>query len=699
MEAMETPEAVEWRPVIEVLKDKCVNCHRCIMVCPAKMCNDGSGDIVDHHASLCIGCGECISACTHRARVGLDDFDDFMGALKAGEEIIASVAPASAASFGGRYLELNGLLKSLGVAAVFDVSFGAELTVKSYLNFIKKKNPLTVIAQPCPTLVSFIEMYRPELIPYLAPADSPMMHTMKMIKRYYPQYEHHKIAAISPCFSKRREFDAVGIGNYNVAFTSISRHLENSGAAIESFPALDYDNPPAERAVLFSSPGGLMRTAQRYDKDITSHTRKIEGSPEIYHYFAYLSDSIKKGNAPVYKLIDCLNCGMGCNGGPATGNRGKHLDDVECLVERRHLEMRKRYAPNTLWKKLFARNKLEKILAAHWEEDLYHRSYVDRSSVFKKMVKAPGREEIDAAFRVMHKNTEDDILNCGACGYKSCEQMAVAIINRLNKAENCRHYVEIQKSIQVERQTKEALNKVYDHTLDEMHKSIDGLDALSGRIGETAAYVLRSSAAIEQMVENIRAIHVNLENNAAAVLKLNESSLEGKSRLHRIGELIADVAAQSDELIEDCMVIGDIADQTSILGMNAAIEAAHAGDAVGRGFAVVAGEIRKLADNSGRQAVEISNSLKKIKELIDSSRESSDEARDQFDRMASLIDAVKNEELDIKNAMEVQDSGGSQVLESLNGINGLISSIKEASAALLVSGQAVIEDINSLKAI
>jgi iron only hydrogenase large subunit-like protein/ArsR family metal-binding transcriptional regulator len=691
-------ETKDLRPIIEVLKDKCVNCHRCIMVCPAKMCNNGSGDIVDHHPGLCIGCGECISACTHGARIGLDDFDVFMEDLKRNKAIIAIVAPAVAASFEGKYLKINGFLKSLGVRAVFDVSFGAELTVKSYVNHIAKEHPATLIAQPCPTLVSFIELYRPELIPYLAPADSPMLHTMKMIKRFYPQYKNHKIAAISPCYSKKREFDATGIGDYNVAFKSLDRYFESAGLSLDSFPASDYDNPPAERAVLFSSPGGLMRTVQRYDKDVTGHTRKIEGVPEVYHYFAYLAESIKKGNAPVYSLIDCLNCGMGCNGGPGTNNRGKHLDDVECMVERRHQEMRKRYQPNTLWKKLFARNKLEKLLNAYWEEGLYTRSYVDRSAIFKRLVISPSRGAIEDMFRRMHKNTKDDILNCGACGYKSCEQMVVAIINGLNKPENCRHFVEVEKNLRIEQETKQMLNTVYDHTLEEMDKSIGGLGDLSGRIGETAAYVKRSSSAIGEMVENIRTIHATLEHNAATVLKLNESSAEGKNRIHRIGELISDVSAQSDALIEACTVIGDIADQTSILGMNAAIEAAHAGDAVGRGFAVVAGEIRKLAENSGRQAVEISDSLKKIKGLIDSSRESSIQAQEQFDAMASLIDAVKDEELKIKNAMEIQDSGGNQVLVSLNEINSLISSVKEASSGLLLSGQAVIKDINSLKA-
>jgi ferredoxin len=92
------------RPVIQVLEDKCINCHRCIMVCPVKMCNNGAGNIVDHHSDLCIGCGECISGCPHHARIGLDDFTSFMEDLKNGTGIIAIVAPAAAAT-GGAFFQ------------------------------------------------------------------------------------------------------------------------------------------------------------------------------------------------------------------------------------------------------------------------------------------------------------------------------------------------------------------------------------------------------------------------------------------------------------------------------------------------------------------------------------------------------------------------------------------------------------------
>ncbi|MFO8064911.1 MAG: [Fe-Fe] hydrogenase large subunit C-terminal domain-containing protein [Spirochaetia bacterium] len=336
--------------------------------------------------------------------------------------MVAVVAPAVAANFPNRYLQLNGWLKSLGIAAAFDVSFGAELTVKSYLHHIRTENPTMVIAQPCPTLVTFIEVYRPQLLPLLAPADSPMAHVMKMIRNYYPQYRNHRLAVISPCLSKRREFNDIGIGEYNVTMKALAEYIENEGIDLSRFPKVDYENPPAERAVLFSSPGGLMRTVERYLPDVSEVTRKIEGQPGIYHYLAHMSEALQNKSASTPLLVDCLNCEMGCNGGPGTDNREKHPDVVEGAVERRAVEMRNKYAPkgepvSRLGKKRRLR-KIEAFLQKYWSAALYHRDYQDRSANMKTALREPSESELEEVYRKTHKYKPEDFLNCGSCGYK-----------------------------------------------------------------------------------------------------------------------------------------------------------------------------------------------------------------------------------------------------------------------------------------
>ncbi|MDA3844208.1 MAG: SpoIIE family protein phosphatase [Candidatus Kapabacteria bacterium] len=424
-------------PIIGIDEEKCVNCHTCISKCPVKYCNDGSGDHVVIYSELCIGCGNCLKACTHDARYYIDDMDQFITDAANGEKMVAIVAPAVAANFPDQYLNLNGWLKDMGIDAFFDVSFGAELTVRTYLEHIKKNGPKSVIAQPCPAIVSYIELYRPELLEYLAPADSPMLHAMKMVREYYPEFKDHKLVVVSPCLAKKREFVITGYGDYNIGYKSIDNYIKSNNINLADYPEVDFDNQSAERAVLFSTPGGLLRTAERWNKDIKTLTRKIEGTETIYEYLDKLYDAIQNTNGPF--LVDCLNCERGCNGGTLTITEDKSIDEIEHLIEMRNNKMQAQYLTKAAGDVKRSVHTVEEIVDKFWKEGLYDRSYTDRQSIVD--FKMPDDKLLKGIFKTMHKYSDEDIYNCSSCGYNSCEKMAQAIFNKLNKPENCHFYL------------------------------------------------------------------------------------------------------------------------------------------------------------------------------------------------------------------------------------------------------------------
>ncbi len=433
--------------ILQVDAETCVNCHKCIAACPVKYCNDGSGDHVTINGDLCIGCGNCLTACTHGARILSDDFVRAMDALGHSEKMCAIIAPSIASNFPDDYLRINGWLKSLGVDACFDVSFGAELTVKSYVEYLRSQDPACVITQPCPAIVSYIELYQPELLPYLAPVDSPMVHTIKMIREFYPEYQGHSIMVISPCAAKAREFQQVGIEAYNVTFTSITQFFLQNKQRLDEFPESPFVNPTPERGAGFSSPGGLLQTLQREIPGIETRSRTIEGSSQVYPYLEGLYEQIQKGNAPL--VIDVLNCHLGCNGG--TGTCFHHdkvsVDELEALIKHRKQMM----LQNQGEAEHHVIDKLHQSIARFWRKGLYDRGYVDRS-ISTDAIITPASDEIQDIYHAMGKRDEADILNCSACGYNMCEKMARAICNGLNRVDNCHFYLQRQAQEQLEKQ-------------------------------------------------------------------------------------------------------------------------------------------------------------------------------------------------------------------------------------------------------
>ncbi len=421
--------------VIHVDKEKCVNCHACIAVCPVKVCNDGSGSYVNLNADTCIGCGRCLAACTHEARYFTDDFAAFQQALGEHQPMIAVVAPSVAASFPGRHLQLNGWLKSLGVEAVFDVSFGAELCAWSYADYLRRHGPRPIIAQPCAALVTYIQVHRPELLEYLAPLDSPVLHTIKMVRRYFAQYGAHKIALISPCPAKKRELEETGLGDYNVTYRSLYDHHQSAGVDLARFPAEEYATPLPDAAVLLPMPGGLLQAVERWLPDIRCESRSLQGQGPVYSYLATLPDTLRNHPDTAPSFIDCLSCEHGCNCGPAGVASDSQIDAVERWTKKRLRDMQAEHTRRAHR----GERPFQEVVKDYWEKGLYSRTYRDLSA--NKVTGHPSEEQRATILRAMHKYSEKDLYNCCSCGYGSCQEMTVAIHNGLNRPENCHHYL------------------------------------------------------------------------------------------------------------------------------------------------------------------------------------------------------------------------------------------------------------------
>lgn len=623
--------------------DQCQGCNRCISVCPVLTANYSTqteqGTRIDVHSENCISCGACFDACEHDARSFIDDTERFFEDLRRGERISIILAPAFEANYPREYTSVLGGLKKLGVRNIISVSFGADITTWAYINYISKNNFKGGISQPCPAIVNYIEHYEPSLIPKLVPVHSPMMCTAIYAKKYL--HISDKLAFISPCIAKKREIDdpnTYGYVSYNVTFDHLMQYVR----AHNIRGSVTKDEIEYGLGSIYPMPGGLKENVYWFcGEDV--FIRQIEGEKHAYEFLKDYKKRIQsRSNLPF--MVDILNCAQGCLYGTGIEPAKSATDDAFYQLQEIKKNAKKNGAFHPFSKHLSPKNRLRLLNRKFAKLKLsdFMRSYTNKSREIT--FREPQPAEIQAVFAQMRKHTADSqTINCGACGYNNCTEMASAIYNRCNTPRNCIHYMqsEIHEfSLQLEKQNRRIISKTEEMT----HFINEDFETLNNSISE----VLRGNM-------------VNAEESGAissAMVRISEFCETLEASFTSINELLKNLESNNSQ-------IEKIAQQSHLLAMNATVEASRNG-VNGKGFGVLAEEIKTLAETSrvlsnesDLNRIEIVNG---IQVLLEETKELTHSIVDINDRLTNLaasteeivaeVDVVKSISTNVKGRLE-----------------------------------------------
>jgi len=242
------------------------------------------------------------------------------------------------------------------------------------------------------------------------------------------------------------------------------------------------------------------------------------------------------------------------------------------------------------------------------------------------------------------------------------------------------------------------LSSAVEETSSTIHQISRNIEGLNSQISVQSGSVNDSSASIEQMVANIQSVSSNLNKAKTSFGSLKKETDSGRSAVEMVIESVKQTVSFSHELLETNEVIESITNQTNMLAMNAAIEAAHAGEA-GKGFSVVADEIRKLAEDSSEQSKRTSSVLKATVDNINKILQEANHANDVFDSITSQVGTVLGFLEETNAAMEEQSQGSNQVLEALKKIQNITSEILSGSTEMTTGAGMIITEMDRLQKI
>lgn len=574
--------------MITLDSEKCVACNSCVRVCPIHEANiaymgENKNIIVSINNDRCINCGECIKACKHDARDFVDDTEKFFNDLRNKEDIILLIAPAIRVAFDGYWDKVLNWFRQKGIRYIMDGALGADICTWAHIELIKQEKITNVISQPCAATTSYILKYKPKLIPHLSPVHSPLLCLAIYAKNYLKL--QGKIVAITPCISKKDEFQQTGIVEYNVTFEKLKNYFKKNNITFSTNnnSKFEFDHLQGLMGSIYPIPGGL-------GSNIHAHTNvsiiNSEGISNVYKNLS-LYEGEEVGNLPA--IFDILSCENGCASGPAMGKECSiyKINKIMTSNEQYNINKRKKQTKSkqdNQFKQFTRKFKLLDFLREYKSE--YIKDYM------------PSNQELEQVYNSLYKfNEASRKFDCKACGFDTCKEMACAIFNDRNLVENC---LQSTKSA-IEGETVKITNM--NMQIVNLTKQLSEVfNILSQNIGAVKSNVSDIDVFNEKNETDIKELLYNIEN-------LRQSSNKIVNAMSDIDNSINSYNSMTDNVIK-------IATQINMLSINASIEAVRAGEA-GKGFMVVAHQVGVLATNSKKAVAEAENCNNKVELAID----------------------------------------------------------------------------------
>ena len=386
---------------LKLKKSNCKNCYKCIRHCPVKSIRF-SGNQANIVGNECILCGQCFVVCPQNAKEIADETERVKVLIDSGAPVIASVAPSFIANYDGvGFEELKAALKKLGFADAEETAVGATIVKREYERLLNEDNRNILISSCCHSVNLLIQKYYPSCLPYLADVLSPMQAHCKDIKQRYP---NAKTVFIGPCVAKKDEADYyTGITDAVLTYEELTEWFEAAGIV----PEKNLDKTEESLARFFPTTGGILKTMQKNMRPDYTYLA-VDG---VENCMAALHD-IEEGNIE-HCFIEMSACAGSCIGGPVMEKY--HRMPVRDYYAVAHYAGKKDFDvaqpdPFTLRKEM---------------------EYIGRKLPY------PSESEIREALHRMGKLRPEDELNCGSCGYNTCREKAVAIIQGKAEVSMC----------------------------------------------------------------------------------------------------------------------------------------------------------------------------------------------------------------------------------------------------------------------